>query len=114
MALILAKCLPYDFVLLKGISRQTELDHLVLFVCEAVANVNQFLKVLGKYWLKYLQTSMKFARVTLSGSFKMFKFLKRLDVCAFLFKKCIVRRDFFCKTSNLLIELGFWTQAGNE
>ena len=49
MALILAKCLPYDFVLLKGISRQTELDHLVLFVCEAVANVNQFLKVLGKY-----------------------------------------------------------------
>ena len=48
MALILAKCLPYDFVLLKGISRQPELDHLVLFVCEAVANVNQFLKVLGK------------------------------------------------------------------
>ena len=47
----------------------------------------------------------------LSRSFKMFKFLKRLDVCVFLFKKCIIRRDFFCKTKSLLIMLAFWAQT---
>ena len=36
-------------------------------------------------------------RKTLSGSFKMFKFLKRLDICVFVFKKCIIRSDFFVR-----------------
>ena len=48
MALILTECLPYIFVLCKGILRQPELDYLVLCVCEAVARVNQFLKLFGK------------------------------------------------------------------
>ena len=48
MALILTECLPYIFVLCKGILRQPELDYLVLCVCEAVARVNQFLKRFGK------------------------------------------------------------------
>ena len=49
MALILIECLPYNFVLREGILRQPELDHLVLCNCEAVAKVNQFLEVFGKY-----------------------------------------------------------------
>ena len=61
------------------ILRQAELKHLVLYVCEAAARVNQFLEVLGKDWLIYL--------ATLSGSFKTFKFLKRLGECIFLSKK---------------------------
>ena len=76
-------------------------------MCEAVARVNQY-KVLGKDWLKYLQKSMQFSRVTLSRSFKVFRFLKTLDVCAFLFKKCIITRDFLCKTKSLLAELPLW------
>ena len=36
-------------------------------------------------------------RKTLSGSLKMFEFLKRLDICVFLFKKCIIRSDFFVR-----------------
>ena len=51
---------------------------MVLCECEAAARVNQFLKLFGKDWLKYLQIRVKFSRETLSGSFKMFKFLKRL------------------------------------
>ena len=89
MALILTGCLPYIFVLWEGILRQPDLDHLILCVCEAFARVNQFLKVFGKDWLKYLQIRMQFSKETLSGSFKMFKFLKRLGVYAFLSKKCI-------------------------
>ena len=34
----------------------------------------------------------------------MFRFLKRLHVCAFLFKKCEIGRDFFHKTKSILIE----------
>ena len=48
---------------------------------------------------------MKFSRETLAGSLKMYKILKRLDVCAFLFKKFIIPRDFFCKNKSFLIEL---------
>ena len=57
---------------------------------------------------------MGFSRVTLSGSFKVSKWLKRLDVCAFPFKKYIILRNFFCNTKSLLIELIFWAQTGNE
>ena len=75
----MTELLPYNLVLWGGVLMKPESSHLLLLcVCEAVARVDQFLKVLGKDWLKYLQ-------VTLSGSFKKFKFLKRLDVCAFLF-----------------------------
>ena len=76
----MAECLPYNFVLWGGILRKPGLDHLVLCVSEAVARVNRFLKVLGKVWFKYLQIRMQFSRVILSGIFKKFKFLKRLDV----------------------------------
>ena len=41
MAPVLTECLAY-------ILGQPKLDHLVLCVCEAVAGVKQFLKVLGK------------------------------------------------------------------
>ena len=49
MALILTEYLPQHFVLLEGILRQPKLNHLVLCVCEAVARINQFLKLLGKH-----------------------------------------------------------------
>ena len=77
-----------------GILRQPVLDHLVLCVCEAVARVNQFLK-LG---LKYLQIRTQYSRVTLSKSFKTFSLI---DECALLFKNAefsgisLVRPKFF-------------------
>ena len=46
--IILTECLPYIFVLSESVLRQSELDYLVLCVCEAVARVNQFLKLFGK------------------------------------------------------------------
>ena len=62
---MLTECLPHNFVLWKCILRQPKLDQLVLSLREAVAKVNQFLKVLGKDWLRYLKTWMQFSRVTL-------------------------------------------------
>ena len=53
---------------------------------------------------------MWFSKETLSGSFKKYKLLKRIDVCAFLFKKGIIRRDFFCNTKSLFTELAFSAQ----
>ena len=88
----MTELLPYNLVLWGGILMKFESSHLLLLcVCEAVARVDQFLKVLGKDGLKK----------DLSGSFKTFKFLKRLDVCAFLFKKCRFLRDFVCRTKCL-------------
>ena len=54
---------------LRFILRQPQL----LCVCEAVARVNE---LFSKDWLKELQTRMQRSRGTLSGSFKMFKFLR--------------------------------------
>ena len=45
MTLTLTECHPYNFVLREGILRQPEIDHLVLGACEAVARVDQLLKV---------------------------------------------------------------------
>ena len=49
---MLTDCLPYIVVLRGGIFRQPKLDHLVLCVCESAERVNQFLKGVGKVWLK--------------------------------------------------------------
>ena len=49
MALMLTECLPCNLVSYEGILRQPEVDRLVLIVCEAVARINQFFKVLGIY-----------------------------------------------------------------
>ena len=54
--------------------------------------------VLGKDWLKYLQIRMQILGVVLPGIFKAFKSLRRLNSCEFLFKKCIILRDFFYKS----------------
>ena len=67
--------------------RQPVLDHMGICVCDAVARVNQFLKILGKDWLKYLQIRVHFFKETLTRSFKMFILLKRLDINAFFFLK---------------------------
>ena len=107
MAPVLTECLAYNLVSWEAILGQPKLDHLVC-VCEAVAGVKQFLKVLGKDWLKYLQIRKQFSRVTKSGRFKMFKFLKRLDVCAFL-----ILGEFFSETKNFLMELTFPAQTSN-
>ena len=40
-------CLPYILGLWGRIFRQPKLNHLVLFVCESVERVNQFLKGVG-------------------------------------------------------------------
>ena len=66
VGVIVTECLPYNFALWEDILRQSELDNLVLYVYEAVARVNQFLKVLGIDWLKYLQILMQFSRLALS------------------------------------------------
>ena len=63
MTLILTECLPYNFLLWEGFLRRYfkktwYYGKPVLCACKAVASVNQFLKVLGKYWLKYLQIRM--------------------------------------------------------
>ena len=39
----------------EGLLRQPELDPLVLCEYDGPARVNQFLKTLGRAWLKYLQ-----------------------------------------------------------
>ena len=44
--------LPYILVLWGGIFRQPKVDHLVLYVCEPVERVDQFLKDIGRIWLK--------------------------------------------------------------
>ena len=49
---MLTDYLPYILVLCGGIFRQSKLDHLALCVCEPVERVNQFLKGVGKVWLK--------------------------------------------------------------
>ena len=61
VTVIVTECLPYNFALWEDILRQPELDNPVLYVYEAVARVNQFLKVLGidwlsiyKYWCNFL------------------------------------------------------------
>ena len=54
--------------------------------------------VLGKDWLKYLQIRMQILGIILPGIFKAFKSLRRLNSCEFLFKKCIILRDFFYKS----------------
>ena len=108
MAPVLTECLAYNLVSWEGILRQPKLDHLVLCVCKAVAGVKQFLKVLGKDWLKYLQIRKQFSRVTKSGRFKTFKFLKRLDVCAFL-----ILGEFFSETKRFLMKLAFPAQTSN-
>ena len=77
-------------MLWEGILQQLELDHVVLCVCEAVARVKKFLKVLCKDWLKHLQLRMQFSRATLLESLKKFKFLNTFNICAFLFKMCII------------------------
>ena len=102
---MLTECHSYNFLLWDSTLSQPELEHLVLFVSEAVARVNQFLKVSGKNWLEYLQKMMQFSGATLSGSFKAFKFLKRLDIYAFIFKKCIILRDFLCGTKILKVNI---------
>ena len=108
MAPVLTECLAYSLISWEGILGQPKLDHLVLCVCEAVARVKQFLKVLGKDWLKYLQIRKQFSRVTKSGRFKTFKFLNRLDVCAFL-----ILREFFSETEKFLMKLTFPAQTSN-
>ena len=47
----------------------------------------KFLKVLVKNWLGYLEIRVTFSGITLSGVFKTFTFWKKLDLCAFPFKK---------------------------
>ena len=42
-----------------------QLMYLILCPCQAVANRNEFLKVLGQYWWKYLEISTEFCKVTL-------------------------------------------------
>ena len=74
---MLTDFLPYILVLWRGIFRKSKLDHLVLCVCESVDTVNQFLKGVGRIWLKYFLIKVQFSRVILSGVFSMFDSLKR-------------------------------------
>ena len=85
LALSLLKGIWWNkMVLWEGNLRQPKLGHLVLW--KTAARVKQILKILGKAWVKYLQIGTQFSRITLSGSFKRLKFLKRLDLWTFLFK----------------------------
>ena len=59
-----------------------------------------------RWRLRYLQIRMQFSRETLSESFKMFKFSKRLDVCVFkwyphFFKKNLFHQHFLFYGKNL-------------
>ena len=49
----------------------------MLCVCESVERVNQFLKGVGKFWLKQFLIKIQFSRAILSGNFSMFESLKR-------------------------------------
>ena len=49
----------------------------MLYVCESVDRVNQFLKGVGKVWFKYFLIKTKFSKAILSGNFSMFESLKR-------------------------------------
>ena len=93
---MLTDCLPY-IVVLWGVFRQPKLGHLVLCVCQSAERVNQFLKGVGKVWLKSFLIKIQFSRAILSGNLSMFESLKRGVVCALRFKKYISGKDFFCK-----------------
>ena len=58
-----------------------------------------------------LTISAQFSRVALLGSFKVFKLLKGLGVCTFLFNKCISLKDVFRKTKIIRTDLAFLAQT---
>ena len=57
---------------------------------------------------------MQLYRETLPGGFKMIKVLWRLDLCVFLFEKCIICRNLFPMTKSLLIKLAFLAKTVNQ
>ena len=51
------------------LASKCQLMYLILCVCQAVAKGSKLLKVLGRGWLKYLEISMEFCKVTFWGNF---------------------------------------------
>ena len=72
------------------------------------------MKIVGRHFLKYLFMKRQFSTAILSGNFRILRSLNKGDVWALRFRKYVIRKDFFCKTNNLLIEFEFCVQTSKE
>ena len=75
---MLTDCFPYILVLWGGIFRQPKSDYLVLCVCESAERVNQFLKGVGKDWLKQFLMETQFPK---KSNFIKEQFYQEIWVC---------------------------------